>query len=93
MILEGQVEVAVALFGIASSIDELAVWFGPLFTIVCLHTLMNKHLPEGGFNQSLSSMDMQSLTLLFNNLTTAVMISFLMFIIPWIQLASSDGGI
>lgn len=91
MILEDQVEIGVGFFAFAFGLDGLAVWFGPLFTIVCLFKLVNRHL-QGGINQSLSSMDIQNLNQLFGNLSTTAMIGFLVVAMPWVPLASAEGG-
>lgn len=91
MALEDQVEIGVALFSLALGLDQLAVWFGPLFTVVCLYKIVNRHLYDG-FNQTLNSMDIQNLNQLFGNLSTTAMIGFLVLALPWVPLVSAGGS-
>lgn len=46
-ILEEQIEIGTLFFSLAMGFDELAVWFGPLFAVISLHKIVNRHLSEG----------------------------------------------
>lgn len=85
-LLDGQVEISGASMGLASALNQYAVWMLPVYILIIMFQVFSRSM------RGRRQLDFNALNGLFSELSTTFMIFLLTLCTPWIQLVSLDGG-